>query len=57
MDGVKLEFTDEALDGIVDKAIKDKLGARGLRAIVEKMLIDYMYDIASCGKKLTITKV
>jgi len=54
MDGVKLEFTDEALDGIVDKAIKDKLGARGLRAIVEKMLIDYMYDIASCGKKLTI---
>lgn len=57
MDGVKLEFTDEALDGIVDKAIKDKLGARGLRAIVEKMLIDYMYDISSCGKKLTITKV
>lgn len=57
MDGVKLEFTDEALDGIVDKAIKDKLGARGLRAIVEKMLIDYMYDIASCGKKLTIKKV
>lgn len=55
MDGVKLEFTDEALDGIVDKAIKDKLGARGLRAIVEKMLIDYMYDISSCGKKLTIT--
>lgn len=57
MDGVKLEFTDEALDGIVDKAIKDKLGARGLRAIVEKMLIDYMYDIASCGKKLTIAEV
>lgn len=54
MDGVKLEFTDESLDGIVDKAIKDKLGARGLRAIVEKMLIDFMYDIASCGKKLTI---
>jgi len=54
MDGVKLEFTNEALDGIVDKAIKDKLGARGLRAIVEKMLIDYMYDIASCGKTLKI---
>jgi len=54
MDGVKLEFTDEALDGIVDKAIKDKLGARGLRAIVEKMLIDYMYDIAACGKTLKI---
>lgn len=57
MDGVKLEFTDDALDGIVDKAIKDKLGARGLRAIVEKMLIDYMYDISSCGKKLTITEL
>lgn len=57
MDGVKLEFTDEALDGIVEKAITDKLGARGLRAIVEKLLIDYMYDIASCGKKLTIKEV
>ncbi|MCQ2343628.1 MAG: ATP-dependent Clp protease ATP-binding subunit ClpX [Paludibacteraceae bacterium] len=47
MDGVKLEFADEALDLIVEKAMEYKLGARGLRAIVEAILIDDMYDIGS----------
>ncbi len=47
MDNVKLVFTDEALDLIVDKAIEYKLGARGLRAIVESIMIDPMFDLPS----------
>lgn len=47
MDGVKLTFDDDALDFIVDKAIEYKLGARGLRSIVEAIMIDAMYDIPS----------
>ena len=47
MDGVDLEFSPETLDYIVDKAIEFKLGARGLRTIVETIMIDAMYDIPS----------
>lgn len=47
MDGVKLTFTPEALDLIVDKAIEYKLGARGLRSIVESIMIDAMFDVPS----------
>lgn len=57
MDGVKLTFTDEVLDFIVDKAIEYKLGARGLRSIVESIMIDKMFDIPSLDdKEVTITK-
>ena len=45
MDGVKLEWQPEALDFIVDKAIEYKLGARGLRSIVETILMNAMFDI------------
>ncbi len=56
MDGVKLEFSDEALDFIVDKAIEFKLGARGLRSIVETIMIDAMFDIPSTAdKKFVVT--
>ncbi len=51
MDGVKLEFTPDALDTIVDKAIEYKLGARGLRSIVETVMVDAMYDIPSSDEK------
>ncbi len=51
MDEVKLTFTDEALDFIVDKAIEFKLGARGLRAITETIMIDAMFDIPSSDVK------
>lgn len=54
LDGIKLEFTEEALDLIVDKAVEYKLGARGLRSIVETVMVDVMYDAPSSGKK-TIT--
>lgn len=51
MDGVKLEFDDDALDFIVDKAIEFKLGARGLRSIVESIMMDPMYELPSSDKK------
>lgn len=51
MDGVNLTFTPESLDLIVDKAIEYKLGARGLRSIVETIMIDAMYDVPSSGVK------
>lgn len=59
MDGVNLEFEDAALDLIVERAMEYKLGARGLRAIVESILIDDMYDIGShikSKKKLLIKR-
>ncbi len=51
MDGVDLTFAEDALDLIVDKAIEYKLGARGLRSIVESIMIDAMFDIPSTGEK------
>ena len=47
LDNVELEFTEEALDAISEKAIERKTGARGLRSIIEEALIDVMYDIPS----------
>ena len=51
LDGVKLEFTEDALDTIVDKAVEYKLGARGLRSIVETVMVDAMYDVPSLKTK------
>lgn len=57
MDGVKLEFEDNALDYIVEKALTLKTGARGLRSIVEEIMTQYMYDIPSTKKrKLVVTR-
>lgn len=47
MDGIELSFTDDALDFIVDKAMEYKLGARGLRSIVESVMMDAMFEIPS----------
>lgn len=47
LDDVELEFTDEALTAISNKAIERKTGARGLRSIIEEALIDIMYDVPS----------
>ena len=56
MDGIKLTFTDEALDFIVDKAVEYKLGARGLRSIVESVMMDAMFEIPSRRiKKFDVT--
>lgn len=47
LDGVKLEFTQEALEAIADITISRKTGARGLRAIMEKAMMDTMYKVPS----------
>lgn len=57
MDGVELSFSEDALDFIVDKAVEYNLGARGLRSIVESIMMDAMYEIPSSNeKKFVVTK-
>ncbi|MDR2608544.1 MAG: ATP-dependent Clp protease ATP-binding subunit ClpX [Treponema sp.] len=58
IDDVKLEFTEGAIDAIADTAIKQKTGARGLRAIVERLMTDIMFDIPSMKgeKRVVITQ-
>ncbi|MCM1363908.1 MAG: ATP-dependent Clp protease ATP-binding subunit ClpX [Faecalibacterium sp.] len=58
LDGVKLEFENDALLAIAEKTLEYKTGARGLRSVVEKLLMKYMYDIPSDTtiKELVITK-
>ena len=58
MDNVDLQFTEDAIEAIADIAIKHKTGARGLRSIVEKLLLDIMFEVPSIKerKKLLITK-
>jgi len=58
LDNVDLEFSDDAVTAIAGRAIELKTGARGLRSIVEKLMIDVMYDIPSIKgkKKVIITK-
>jgi len=57
-DGVDLEFREEALRAIAREAIKRNTGARGLRAIMEKIMLDVMYDAPSSGdiKKCVVTE-
>jgi len=57
-DNVTLEFTDEALGAVADRAIEMEIGARGLRSIMEKTMLKIMYDVPSDKKieKVTITK-
>ncbi|MBQ7559151.1 MAG: ATP-dependent Clp protease ATP-binding subunit ClpX [Synergistaceae bacterium] len=61
MDGVNLEFTPEALEKVAELAVAKKTGARGLRSIMENMMIDIEYELPSMpaseryGKKLLIT--
>ncbi|MDK7265740.1 ATP-dependent Clp protease ATP-binding subunit ClpX, partial [Staphylococcus capitis] len=47
MDNVQLEFTDDSLRAIAQKAIDRKTGARGLRSIIEESMLEVMYDIPS----------
>ena len=56
MDGITLTFTPEALELMVDKAVEYKLGARGLRSIVETVIMDAMYELPSKRtKKFEVT--
>ena len=58
MDNVILEFEDDAIDEIANKAIQRKTGARGLRAIMEEVMMDIMFEAPSDGKNsvCTVTK-
>ena len=58
LDEVELEFEDEALTEIAKKSIERKTGARGLRAIMENVMMDTMYEMPSDDsiKKVVITK-
>lgn len=58
MDGVELVFEEDALRSIAKKTLEYKTGARGLRSVIENLLMKYMYDIPSNStiKKLVITK-
>jgi ATP-dependent Clp protease ATP-binding subunit ClpX len=58
MDGVALEFKEDALREVAQEAINRNTGARGLRAILEKVMLEVMYDIPSRTdiKKCVITK-
>ncbi|MBR6756078.1 MAG: ATP-dependent Clp protease ATP-binding subunit ClpX [Peptococcaceae bacterium] len=58
MDNVELEFTPESLDAIAEEALKRNTGARGLRSIVEKVMMDVMYEVPSNNNiiKVIITK-
>ena len=57
-DGATLEFEQEALEAVADKAIERNIGARGLRAVMEKVLMPVMYDIPSDKtiERVTVTK-
>ena len=57
MDDIELTFDEEALDFIVDKAVEFKLGARGLRSIVEGVMTDAMFEVPSADvKKFNVTR-
>ena len=57
LDNVELEFEKEALELIAQKAIERKTGARGLRSIMEDIMLDIMYDLPNLNnKKVIITK-
>ena len=57
MDGVDLAFEQEALEAIADRAIERKIGARGLRSILEAVMTDFMYEVPSDNsiQRITIT--
>ena len=50
-DDVELVFTDDALDAVADEALKRGTGARGLRAILEEVLLEVMYDLPSRDRR------
>ena len=54
LDGVDLEFTDDALQAVAEEAMRRNTGARGLRAIIEDIMLDVMYEVPS---RMDVTKV
>lgn len=57
MEGIELEFDDDVIDFIVDKAMEYKLGARGLRSICEGIMTDYMFELPTVSGKVPRLRV
>ena len=57
MDGIKLKFPEDALDYLVEQAMEYKLGARGLRSIVESVMMDAMFDVPSQDVKSFVVTI
>ena len=57
MDNIELEFSDDAIDKIAELTVERKTGARGLRSIIEEVMLDIMYEIPSQYPKLYATAV
>ena len=57
LDGIDLKFNDDAIEYIADKAIENKLGARGLRGIVESILIEDMYRLPGTDIKELVVDI
>jgi len=55
MDDIELNFSDDAIDFIVDKAVEFKIGARGLRSIIEAIMTEAMFEAPSSKKKTSLT--
>ncbi|HCS49826.1 MAG TPA: ATP-dependent Clp protease ATP-binding subunit ClpX, partial [Candidatus Aminicenantes bacterium] len=57
-ENVKLRFTDDALEAIAESALRRKIGARGLRMIIEDLMLDLMYDLPTSRRdtKIVITR-
>jgi ATP-dependent Clp protease ATP-binding subunit ClpX len=51
-ESVRLKFSDDALEAIADLALERKVGARGLRMILEDLMLDLMYHLPSWNKKV-----
>ena len=58
MEGVELEFSEDALQAIARRSVQRRLGARGLRTIIEDLMLDLMFDLPSSKKpaRIKITK-
>ena len=57
MDGIRLTFDEDALEYIVDKAVEFKLGARGLRSIVESIMIKPQFELPTSGlREFNVTR-
>jgi ATP-dependent Clp protease ATP-binding subunit ClpX len=57
MDGIKLSFSDNSLEEIVEKTLNLGLGARGLRTIVEEVLSNYMFESSNLTKEIAISTI
>jgi len=54
MDGIELSFTKDAFDAIVKKTVEQKTGARGLRSVMEKILMPYMFEVSKYRKQVVL---